>query len=830
MEEEDDDWVMVGRQREKDLWKPSKYVEGMFESNKALKVRFNEPAQYWTDALPLGNGRLGAMVWGAVLSETINLNEDTLWTGNPGTYTDSNAPEVVSEVRGLVDAGKYAEATTAAAPLLGKPTEVYQLVGDLKMDFDDTHAAYNEATYQRELDLDAATVKVQYSVGDVNFIREHFISNPDQVFVTKVSGSKSGSLSFTVYLDSMLNHELLVSSQNQIIMKGSCPGQRSPSKLNEDPQGIRFSAILDVQISSGAGKIYALDDQKLKVEGADWAVILLAASSSFSGPFTKASDSKKDPTLESLRTINLISNFSYTELFARHLDDYQSLFHRVSLQLSKGSKTVAKDGPLVTDIYLNDSEEDKVSTAERVKNFQFDEDPSLVELIFQYGRYLLISCSRPGTQAANLQGIWNSNLQPPWDCAPHLNINLQMNYWLSLPCNLNECQEPLFDYMSSLSINGSKTAKVDYEAKGWVAHQVSDIWAKTSRDRGKVVWSLWPMGGAWLCTHLWEHYTFTMDKDFLEKVYSLLEGCVCFLLDWLIEGRGTYLETNPSTSPEHPFIAPDGQPASVSYSTTMDMAIIREVFSAFVSAAKILGRCEDDLVEKVLKTQPQLPPTKIARDGSIMEWALNFQDPKVSHRHLSHLFGLFPGHSITVEKNPDLCKAAENSIYKRGEDGPGWSTMWKAALWARLHNSEHAYRMVKHLIQLRYPTASNFEGGLYSNLFGAHPPFQIDANFGFPAAVSEMLVQSTVQDLHLLPALPRDKWPNGSIRGLKARGGLTVNIYWGEGNLREVGLWTNHSNCTTRLHYRGTTVTIMLSRSRVYTFNSQLKCIKTYAL
>lgn len=292
-------------------------------------------------------------------------------------------------------------------------------MGDIKIDFDDSHAAYNKATYKKELDLDTATVKVQYFVGDVVFTREHFISNPDQVFVTKISGSKSGSLSFTVYLDSMLNHEFLGSAQNQIIMKGSCPGQRTPSERNENPQGIQFSAVLNVQISNGD---ISLDDQKLKVEGADWAVMLLAASSSFSGPFTKASDSIKDPTLESLRTINLIRNFSYTELFARHLDDYQSLFHRVSLQLSKISKTAAKDGHLVTDVYSKDSEEDKVSTAQRVENFQLDEDPSLVELIFQYGRYLLISCSRPGTQAANLQGIWNSNIQPPWEYVLHFHL------------------------------------------------------------------------------------------------------------------------------------------------------------------------------------------------------------------------------------------------------------------------------------------------------------------------------------------------------------------------------------------------------------------------
>lgn len=305
-------------------------------------------------------------------------------------------------------------------------------------------------------------------------------------------------------------------------------------------------------------------------------------------------------------------------------------------------------------------------------------------------------------------------------------------------------------------------------------------------------------------------------------------------MDWLIEGNDGYLETNPSTSPEHMFIAPDGNSASVSYSSTMDMAIINEVFSAIVSASEVLGRSEDALVQKVLKAQPRLYPPKIAPDGSIMEWALNFKDPEVKHRHISHLFGLFPGHSITLKKNPELCKAAENTLYKRGEDGPGWSTVWKTAVWARLQNSEHAYTMVKHLIRLVDPADQKigFEGGLYSNLFAAHPPFQIDANLGFPAAVSEMLVQSTMTDLYLLPALPRDKWAKGCVKGLQARGGNTVNICWDEGDLQEVGLWLKKDgSCSLqRLHYRGTTVTTSLSSGIIYTFNSQLQCIKSFSL
>ncbi|XVE93455.1 hypothetical protein REPUB_Repub01dG0194200 [Reevesia pubescens] len=769
---EDEEWVLVRKPVEKDFWNPTSM--NLADTSKPLKVTFTGPAKHWTDAIPIGNGRLGAMVWGGIASETLQLNEDTLWTGVPGNYTNPNAPAALSEVRKLVDNREYAEATKAAVKLSDNPSDVYQPLGDINLEFDDSHIKYTEGTYLRELDLESATARVIYSVGDVEFTREHFVSNPDQ-----------------------------------------------------------FAAVLDLQISQG-GVVHSLDDKKFKVEGSDWAVLLLVASSSFDGPFTMPSDSRKDPTSESLNALKSIKTSSYSDLYTHHLDDYQNLFHRVSLQLSKSSKSNLRDGSLEMKKVKSStkSKDDAVSTAERVKSFQTDEDPSFVELLFQYGRYLLISSSRPGTQVSNLQGIWSKDIEPAWDCAPHLNINLQMNYWPSLSCNLKECQEPLFDYISSLSINGSKTAKVNYEASGWVAHQVTDIWAKTSPDRGEAVWALWPMGGAWLCTHLWEHYTYTMDKDFLKnKAYPLLESCTSFLLDWLIDGPGGYLETNPSTSPEHMFVAPDGKPASVSYSSTMDIAIIKEVFSEIVSAAEVLGRKNDALIGKVREAQTKLPPTKIARDGSIMEWALDFQDPDVHHRHLSHLFGLFPGHTITVEKTPDLCKAADYTLLKRGEDGPGWSTTWKIALWARLHNSEHAYRMVKHLINLVDPThESDYEGGLYSNLFTAHPPFQIDANFGFSAAVAEMLVQSTMKDLYLLPALPRDKWANGCVKGLKARGGVTVNICWQEGDLEEVGLWSEEQNSFKRLHYRGTIITAKISSGKVYTFNRQLKCVKTYSL
>ncbi|XP_022860556.1 alpha-L-fucosidase 2-like isoform X2 [Olea europaea var. sylvestris] len=823
---------------DKDVWSS---ISEKAESSRPLEVRFNEPAKHWTDSFPIGNGRLGAMVWGGVATETLNLNEDTLWTGTPGYYTDPGVPPILSEVRKLVDDGQYAAATTAALNLSGDASNVYQFLGDMKLEFDDSNATYDKGTYKRVLDLDTATVKVEYSANGVEYLREYFALNPDQVIAMKISGNKLANLNFTVYLDSKLHHHSYVNDKNQIIMDGSCQGRRIPPKVygndspilrgppksneSSNPQGIQYSAVLDLQISDGAGGVRVLDGRKLRVEGCNSAIILLVASSSFDGPFTKPVDSKKDPKSSSISKMDSVKRFSYGDLYARHIDDYQALFHRVSLQLSKSSKNVTVNP-------LRENTDETISTAQRVKSFKINEDPSLVELLFQYGRYLLISCSRPGTQVANLQGIWNKDIEPAWDGAQHLNINLQMNYWPSLPCNLNECQEPLFDYISSLSINGKKTAEVNYNASGWVAHQVSDLWAKTSPDRGQAVWALWQMGGAWLCTHLWEHYTYTMDKDFLRnKAYPLMESCASFLLDWLIEGRGGFLETNPSTSPEHTFIAPDGKPASVSYSSTMDMAIINEVFSSIVSAAEVLGKKEDALIARVRKAQPRLYPTKIARDGSIMEWVQDFEDPEVHHRHVSHLFGLFPGHSITLEKTPDLCKAADYTLYKRGEDGPGWSTVWKAALWARLRDSNHAYQMIKHLFDLVDPDRErDYEGGLYSNLFTAHPPFQIDANFGFSAAVAEMLVQSTVKDLYLLPSLPRDKWANGCVKGLKARGGVTVSICWSEGELDEVGLWSKNQNTEKSLHYGGITATVKISSATVYTFDKQLKCVKTQSL
>ncbi|KAJ1286965.1 hypothetical protein BS78_03G393100 [Paspalum vaginatum] len=846
------EWVWVRRPSEAEAVAAAAGWAVDEEEERPLKVTFASPAEYFTDAAPIGNGRLGAMVWGGVESERIQLNHDTLWTGGPGNYTNPKAPAVLSKVRNLVDDGKYPEATAAAYDLSGEPTQVFQPLGDIDLVF----GKHIECTnYKRELDLHTATVNVTYTVGEVVYSREHFSSNPHQVIATKISANKPGKVSFTVSLTTPLDHKIRVTDANEIIMEGSCPGERphEDNNASDQPVGIKFCAILYLQTNGANSSVEVLNNKMLKLDGADSVVLLLTAATSFQGPFIKPSESKVDPMVSASMELSTARSMPYSQLKAYHIDDYQSLFNRVSLQLSQGSnyqlggnrlvqsaEASSQDATVFDSAFqiagctrltaVNDS---AMPTVDRIITFKDNEDPSLVELLFQFGRYLLISCSRPGTQISNLQGIWSNDPSPPWDAAPHPNINLQMNYWPALPCNLSECQEPLFDFIGSLSVNGAKTAKVNYEASGWVSHQVTDLWAKTSPDAGDPVWALWPMGGPWLATHLWEHYSFTLDKQFLENIaYPLLEGSASFLLDWLIEGHGAYLETNPSTSPEHYFIAPDGREACVSYSTTMDMSIIREVFSAVILSADIIGKSDTNMVQRIKKAMPNLPPIKVARDGTIMEWAQDFQDPEVHHRHVSHLFGLYPGHTMSLEQTPDLCKAVANSLYKRGDEGPGWSTSWKMALWAHLHNSDHAYKMILQLITLVDPKHEvSKEGGLYSNLFTAHPPFQIDANFGFPAALSEMLVQSTGTDLYLLPALPRNKWPHGCVKGLKARGGVTVNISWKEGSLHEALLWSSSGqNSLARLHYGGQTATFSLSLGQVYRLSKDLRCLGSWPL
>nr|AAK98716.1 Hypothetical protein [Oryza sativa Japonica Group] len=869
----DGEWVWVRRPAEAEAVAAAAGWPTAEEEARPLEVVFASPSRYFTDAAPIGNGSLGALVWGGVASEKLQLNHDTLWTGGPGNYTNPKAPAVLSKVRDLVNRGQYAKATAVAYGLSGDQTQVYQPLGDIDLAFDE-HV--EDTNYKRNLDLRTATVNVSYTIGEVVHSREHFSSNPHQVIVTKISADKPGNVSFTVSLTTPLNHQIRVTNANEIIMEGYCPGERPTEYGNasDHPVGIKFSAILYLQMSGSNGTVEILNDKMLKLVGADSAVLLLAAATSFEGPFVNPSESKLDPTASALTTLTVARNMSYSQLKAYHVDDYQNLFQRVSLQLSRDSNDALGGNGLVN-LPENSLQETSVSdyavqmvecsrfqgfnnsgkpTVDRILSFRDDEDPSLVELLFQFGRYLLISCSRPGTQISNLQGIWNDETSPPWDAAPHPNINLQMNYWPALPCNLSECQEPLFDFIGSLSVNGAKTAKVNYEASGWVSHQVTDLWAKTSPDAGDPMWALWPMGGPWLATHLWEHYSYTMDKkenvfrpnkvdmivlkdakkQFLEKTaYPLLEGSASFLLDWLIEGNGDYLETNPSTSPEHYFIAPDGRKACVSYSTTMDMSIIREVFSAVLMSSDILGKSDSDMVQRIKKAIPRLPPIKVARDGTIMEWlfseCLLYVDRHRIFRILKFTTDMYLTCLVFIQDI--LCHLRKHLTFAKPLQIVSIKEVMKV-LGGPLPGRWPFGPIFITLITLVDPKHEvEKEGGLYCNLFTAHPPFQIDANFGFPAALSEMLVQSTGSDLYLLPALPRDKWPQGCVKGLKARGGVTINIRWEEGSLHEALLWSSSSqNSRIKLHYGDQVGTISVSPCQVYRFSKDLKCLKTWAL
>ncbi|CAK9208432.1 unnamed protein product, partial [Sphagnum troendelagicum] len=788
---------------------------GRFPEDEEPVVRFFEPAQHWPEALPVGSGRLGAMVFGGVESELVQLNEDTLWSGGPSDWNNPRARELLPQVRELVWAGKFAEATALSRQMVGPDTQVYQPLGDLKLDFGEAHRAYDTASYERQLDLSTATTILNYTIDDTAYLRQTFASYPHQIIAMRVAASKEASISFSAKLDSQLLQEARTVGHHQIVLTGQCPGGRNGGRVLEGTttttvtsggsddngsgllqttaaKGMLFAAILEVKVVGASVKVEATDDHTISVRDADWAELYIAASSSFRGPFKDASSAQEEEPIElASATLRKIQGLSFDELFAAHLADYQPLFYRVSLRIGNNRDTVSETDAVVHfqgQLKL-DPKKKRHSTKDRVLLFADNEDPALVVLLFQFGRYLLIASSRPGTFVSNLQGVWNNQLYPAWRCCPTLNINLEMNYWHAETCNLPECHQPLFDLIADLSVTGATTAKVNYGLGGWVSHHNADIWAQTAPVAGDPVWALWPMSGAWLCLHLWEHYMFSLDKEFLRnQAFPLLKGCADFFLDWLVEDGNGNLVTNPSTSPEHHFIAPDGREASVSYGSTMDMAILHDLFSAIISAATVLGGIEKELVNKLQSAIDRLLPPKIGSDGCLMEWVKEFKDPEIKHRHMSHLFGVYPGHSLTPQTTPELCKAAANSIIKRGEIGPGWSMAWKTALWARLWNSAHAYSMVKHMFHLIEASETHelFDGGgVYANLFNAHPPFQIDGNFGFTAAIAEMLFQSDEHNLYVLPALPARQWRDGFVTGLRGRGAITVGIRWIGGNLEE---------------------------------------------
>ncbi|MEP4531666.1 MAG: glycoside hydrolase N-terminal domain-containing protein [Cyclobacteriaceae bacterium] len=916
------------------------------EQKKEYKLWYDEPAKEWTEALPLGNGRIGAMVYGGASQEHIQFNEETLWTGEPRDYSREGAAEYLDEIRQLVFEGKQDEAEELAGKhFMGRmsneddyPNQLTRWLAEVKdkkkleyaaVDFDDSswktikvpnadgwepelqgldgsvwmrfsfelpeswsgkdlilnlgrirdtdityfngtfinsddnkfgrrrypvsskhlregknviviqvlnfyddggmigfkddepmvvypksgsfeegipldtdwkylvdnsnppeypryEAAYqpfgdiwldfeghdNVEHYTRDLNLSTATSSVTYSIDGVDFRREYFVSEPDQALVVKLSASKPTMFNFTASFSSPhVDHEITSEGDNTLKLKASVKN------------GVLYGvSYLKAEAESG---VISTKDGKIEISGANEVTLVLTAATNY----VKYDDVSGDADQLALKDLEAIQGKNHDQLIETHISDYQSFYNRFSIDLGS-------------------SENENLTTDERIKRFGTSSDPSLVALYVQYGRYLLLSSSRPGTRPANLQGIWNDQMTPPWDCKYTANINLEMNYWPTEVLNLSEMHDPLFQMIQDLSEQGAETAKDHYNADGWVLHHNTDLWRATAPINNPNH-GIWVSGGAWLCHHLWERYLFTQDKEFLSEAYPLIKGSADFFVDFLIEDPQTgFLISTPSNSPEN---------GGLVAGPTMDHQIIRDLFNSCIESSEILG-VDSDFREKLKKMVPRIAPNQIGKHGQLQEWLTDIDDPENKHRHVSHLWGVYPGNEISVE-TPDLFEAAKQSLIFRGDEGTGWSLAWKINLWARFREGNHAWKMIESLFSPAWMERSG-RGGSYVNLFDAHPPFQIDGNFGAAAGIVEMIVQSQGDKLVLLPALP-DALPNGNISGFKARGGLTLQIQWKNAELKSLSIQSNISQ-TIDIEYHRVLRSVSLEGSNLNQVNLNL--------
>jgi alpha-L-fucosidase 2 len=775
-----------------------------FRPSSDLLVRFGAPARVFEEATPTGNGRLGATMYGGVSEERVDLNEDSMWSGSPHDSDRADAANAASElpeIRRLLLAGDNVAAealvnksfTSADAGSADPRYGSYEELGKLLLSFEGMKDA--EATsYRRWLDLDGAVATTSFVVNGVRYTREVFTSAPDQMIVVHLRASRSGSLSLRVSLSRVERFQTKTDGRDSLIMTGTLDsGAR-------DVAGLRYAARVRLVTRGGATRS---DGDSLLVSRADEITLLVTAATNYGG---FAGRHSRDPEQAAFQDMQATAGQTYAQLLSRHQADYRSYFRRVSLEMGDGDAALEQR-----------TAAERLAAAHRGAN-----DPGLAALYFQFGRYLLISSSRPGGLPANLQGLWAEGIHPGWKGDWHLNVNVQMNYWPAEPTGLGDLTDPLFAMMEGLQVPGGRTARSYYGADGWVAHVMTNAWGFTSPGE-EASWGSTIIGSAWLCQHIWEHYLYTGDVAFLRRMYPMMKGASEFYLSMLVrETKRGWLVTAPSNSPENTFYMPDGRKASVCMGPAIDEENLRYLFGATVEAERKLG-LDQDLQAKLIETRAQLAPIQIGDDGRVMEWLEPYREVDSHHRHVSHLWAVYPGGEIDPETTPKLADAARRSLEARGDGATGWSLAYKMLLWARLGEGDHAFALLRNLWNPVDPIKQN-SAGSFPNMWDAHPPFQIDGNFGATAAIAEMLLDSRPDEVRVLPALP-SALPDGRIDGLRAMGGVIVGVTWKAGRMTEFRMQSELGGAV-RVRYGSTVRELQLRAGEQTVLDAALRTIR----